>query len=81
MYEPGTQVEVRYPRSKQEEKGNRAAWPWLPGTVEEVCGPDEWSIVVEADEVAVLEGADLYYPMCLRDRSEIREVPGNAWEV
>jgi len=24
-------VEVRYPRSKQEEQGNRGQWPWLPG--------------------------------------------------
>jgi hypothetical protein len=25
-------VEVRYPRSKQEEHGDRERWPWLPGT-------------------------------------------------
>ena len=24
-------VEVRYPRSKQEEQGDREQWPWLPG--------------------------------------------------
>ena len=26
-------VEVRYPRSKQEERGDRERWPWLPGTI------------------------------------------------
>ena len=25
-------VEVRYPRSKQEEQGDRSRWPWLPGS-------------------------------------------------
>jgi hypothetical protein len=23
-------VKVRYPRDKQEEQGDRSAWPWLP---------------------------------------------------
>ena len=32
-------VEVRYPRSKQEEQGDRERWPWLPGTIVEQCGP------------------------------------------
>ncbi len=31
-------VEVRYPRTKQEEQGDRADWPWLP--------PDESSSAV-----------------------------------
>ena len=26
-------VEVRYPRSKQEERGDRSRWPWLPGSI------------------------------------------------
>ena len=26
-------VEVRYPRSKQEERGDRSKWPWLPGSI------------------------------------------------
>jgi hypothetical protein len=30
-------VEVRYPRSKQEEHGDRERWPWLPGTIVEQC--------------------------------------------
>jgi hypothetical protein len=32
-------VEIRYPRSKQEEQGDRSRWPWLPGTIAEQCGP------------------------------------------
>jgi hypothetical protein len=26
-------VEVRYPHTRQEEQGDRCAWPWLPGSV------------------------------------------------
>jgi hypothetical protein len=40
-------VEVRYPRSKQEEQGDRERWPWLPGTIVEQCGPDEWYVCIE----------------------------------
>jgi len=47
-------VEVRYPRSKQEEQGDRSAWPWLPGSIVEQCGPDEWYACVEVRELAVL---------------------------
>ena len=47
-------VEVRYPRSKQEEQGDRERWPWLPGTIVEQCGPDEWYVCVEVRELAVL---------------------------
>jgi hypothetical protein len=39
-------VEVRYPRAKQEEHGDRERWPWLPGTIVEQCGPDEWYVCV-----------------------------------
>ena len=49
-----SRVEVRYPRSRQEEHGDRAAWPWLPGTIVEQCGPDEWQVCVEDRDVAVL---------------------------
>ena len=75
-------VEVRYPRSKQEEQGDREQWPWLPGTIVEQCGPDEWYVCVEVGELAVLRDGrraprgtanrNLYYPCCSRDRSEIR---------
>jgi hypothetical protein len=46
-------VEVRHPRSKQEERGDREQWPWLPGTIVEQCGPDEWYVCVEVRELAV----------------------------
>jgi hypothetical protein len=75
-------VEVRYPRSKQEERGDREQWPWLPGTIVEQCGPDEWYVCLEMRELAVLDDGrraprgtashDLYYPCCFRDGSEIR---------
>ena len=47
-----TQVEVRDPGSKQEEQGDRERWPWLPGTIAEQCGPDEWYVCVEVREFA-----------------------------
>jgi hypothetical protein len=75
-------VEIRYPRSKQEEHGDRSAWPWLPGSILEQCGPDEWYVCVEVRELAVLRDGrraprrtaspNLYYPCCFRDSSEIR---------
>src|ERR1017187_7652356 len=40
-------VEVRYPRSKQEEQGDRGTWPWLPGSIVEQCSPDEWYVCVD----------------------------------
>lgn len=77
-----TPVEIRYPRSKQEEQGDREAWPWLPGTVLEQVGPDEWQVCVEVRELATLQDGSkprkntsshkLYYPCCYRDSSEIR---------
>jgi hypothetical protein len=75
-------VEVRYPRSKQEEQGDRGTWPWLPGSIVEQCSPDEWYVCVEVRELAVLRDGrraprrtasrNLYYPCCFRDSSEIR---------
>ena len=47
-------VEVRYPRSKHEEQGDREQWPWLPGTIIEQCGSDEWYVCVDVRELAVL---------------------------
>ena len=67
-------VEVRYPRSKQEEQSDRSQWPWLPGTIVTQCGPDEWYVCVEVRELAVLRDGrraprgtasrNLYYPCC-----------------
>jgi hypothetical protein len=81
-------VEVRYPRSKQEEHGDRSAWPWLPGSIVGQCGPDEWQVCVEAPEVLVDAGGrpvadgvwpdDVFYPCCFRDSSEIRPRAGEA---
>ena len=82
-------VEVRYPRNRQEELGDRSAWPWLPGSILGQCGPDEWRVCVEVRELAVLEDGrraprgtasqDLYYPVCFRDSSEIqRQATGAA---
>ena len=50
-------VEVRYPRSKQDEQGDREVWPWLPGTIVRQCGPDEWYVCIEVRELAVLRGS------------------------
>ena len=75
-------VEVRYPRDKREEQGDRSAWPWLPGTILSQCGPDEWYVCVEARELATLDDGspvpvrtadgELLYPCCFRDASETR---------
>jgi len=69
-------IEVRYPRSKQEKQSDREQWPWLPGTIVEQCGPDEWYVCVEVRELAVLRDGrraphgtasrNLYYPCCFR---------------
>jgi len=77
-----SRVEVRYPRTRQEEHGDRAEWPWLPGSIVEQCGPDEWRVCVEDRGVAVLRDGrppprntaspNPYYPMCFRGPSEIR---------
>ncbi len=85
-------VEVRYPRSKQEEQGDRERWPWLPGTIVEQCGPDEWYVCVEVRELATLEDGrpapdgtaddDRFFPCCFRGSTEVRPrtaaAPGTA---
>jgi len=82
-FEPGTPVEVRYPRNEEEARGDRDAWPWLPGVIEEQAGDDEWSVVVEFavldDGTPAPDDADdgqISYPVCFRDASEIRTVAG-----
>jgi hypothetical protein len=77
-----TPVMVRYPCTREQERGDRAAWPWLPGTIVQQCGPDEWQVCVEDISVAVREDGSkpsprtpqhkLYYPLCFRDASEIQ---------
>ncbi len=81
-YPDESPVEVRYPRSKQEEHGDREQWPWLPGTIVGQCGPDEWYVCIEVRELTILQDGrrvprgtasrNLYCPCCFRDGSEIR---------
>ena len=65
-------MEVRYPLTKEQEHGDRDAWPWLPGWVAAECGPDEWEICVQAPELATWHEGEAWYPVCFRDSSEIR---------
>jgi hypothetical protein len=67
-------VEVRYPLTSEQEHGDRAAWPWLPGWVVSVCGPDEWEICVQASELARQHEGETVYPVCFRDASELRSL-------
>lgn len=74
-------VEVRYPLPESDQD-DRSSWPWLPGTVLGVCGPDEWQVCVEVRDLATLEDGrpphrstpdhKLFYPVCFRGSSEIR---------
>jgi hypothetical protein len=61
MYPEETQVETRFPLTPEQEDGPRDDWPWLPGTVLEQVGPDEWLIGLDEIDAA-----------CFRDASEIR---------
>ena len=45
-------VQIRYPLTREQEHGDRAVWPWLPGWVVARCGPDKWEIRVQAPELA-----------------------------
>ncbi len=75
-------VMVKYPRTKEEERGDRSRWPWLPGTIVQQCGPDEWQVCVEDMAVAVRKDGSkptprtpknkLFYPLAYRDSSELR---------
>ena len=79
-------VLVKYPLTPGQEKGDRAAWPWLPGTIVQQCGPEEWQVCVEDMSVAVRKDGSrptprtprnrLYYPLCFRDASEIKLAGG-----
>ena len=86
-------VEVRYPVDGTPTKTSagttvyisdvpRASWPWLPGVIEQQCGPDEWQVTVLARQVAELQDGtrapegtpeeQMHYPSCFRDASELR---------
>ncbi len=95
-----SEVLVRYPLSPAPDRqpgqsaeehlavlrAERETWPWLPGTIEQQCSPDEWLVTVDDRRVAMLgddspapDGTpdeDLWFPQCFRDASEIRAVPG-----
>ena len=83
-YPEDTPVLVRYPLPGQEQAG-RESWPWLPGTVVAVIGPDEWQVCVEDPRVQVQKdgspvtartpGHNRYYPLCYRDSGEIQRRP------
>jgi hypothetical protein len=79
----GSPVFVRFPADGRGSVSDRGTWPWLRGTIEEQCGPDEWLVTIEDRTVAELEdgspaGAEtpadeLLFPRCFRDASELRE--------
>lgn len=71
-------VQVRYPLTSEQEHGDRAAWPWLPGWVIAQGGPDEWQICVEVPELATWDEGEAWYPVCFRDASEIRPPEAQA---
>jgi len=71
-YPEDTDVEVRYPLTKEQETGPRDQWPWLKATVTEVCGPDEWQVCIADDRAAACRDGDLWYPLAFRDHTEIR---------
>jgi hypothetical protein len=81
VFSEGTDVEVRFPLAA-DSSDNRADWPWLPGWIVEVCGPDEWQVCVQDYSLALTEDGqvplpgtpeeDLLFPCCFRDSSEIR---------
>jgi hypothetical protein len=75
-------VLVRYPLTAEQDKGDRNAWPWLPGTVLGQCGHDEWHVVVDGVEELAEPSDDgpdvLLYPACFRDSSEIRRLVSDS---
>ncbi len=81
-YPDDSGVQVRFPLPASPQEG-REQWPWLPGTVEQQCDPDEWLITIEDRSVATQQGGspardgtpdeDLWFPGCYRDSSEIRQ--------
>jgi hypothetical protein len=78
-------VLVRYPGLGMTADHARDTWPWLPGVIENQCGPDEWLVTVYDRGLAMLEdgspapdgtpGEDMFYPQCFRDSSELKLVP------
>lgn len=86
-----SQVSVRYPLDNSRPPDDRGQWPWLSGTIEQQCGPDEWLVTIEDRRVAELDDGspapegtpddDLLFPQCYRDSSELRPVPQAGLEA
>jgi len=84
QYSEGQRVEVRFPLTEQQARGDRDLWGWLAGEVEQQCGDDEYLVTVYDRRVAMLEDNspapytlpddEVYFPQCFRDSSELREV-------
>lgn len=71
----GTSVKTPFPVDAEQQAGERAAWPWLPGEVVSRVGPDEWQILVTAPSVAETdENGDETFPLVFRDASEIKNM-------
>ena len=86
----------RQPGQSQDEhhaalRADRETWPWLPATVEQQCGPDEWLVTIEDRRLAELDDGspapegtvdeDLLFPQCYRDSSEIPPAPQAGMEA
>jgi len=78
-------VLVRYPLDGPPSVSDRAEWPWLQGTIEQQCGPNEWLVTIEDRRLAELDDGspapegtpdeDLLFPQCYRDSSELQPTP------
>jgi hypothetical protein len=70
----GLAVITPYPVTDEQADGDRASWPWLPATILSQCGPDEWTLVIEAPGAIKAEDGtgDDRYPIVFRDSAEIR---------
>ena len=80
-------VLVWYPPPGADHHGMET-WAWLPGSILEQCGPDEWRVVVEVPALAYPDPSlpngnapeNLLYPACFRDSSELRLVTVRHWQ-
>ena len=72
-YAEGSWVMVRYPLTPEQEQGDRASWPWLPGWIYARVGDDEWEVVIQMEELGRQDddGAMLY-PSVFRSAEEIQ---------
>ena len=74
----GAHVDARFPLGAADR--DREDWPWLPATVLGQCGPDEWHVRIDVEDLAQ-DDSDLaederWYPACFRDASELRRPEG-----